>query len=391
MSTARKSEPFVRSLSIIVLCLVVRVSTAAPVTLLRTPDGGIQPQVAVDAQGDVHLIYFKGKPMGGDIFYVCKPAGQSVFSRPIKVNSQPGSAIATGTIRGAHIAVGRNSSVHVAWMGGEGAKRAKVDGKEVTPMLYTRWDDAKAAFEPERNLITWAAGLDGGGSIAADMRGNVYVAWHASPPGNERGEAGRAVFVTRSNDDGKTFQRETKANPKPTGACGCCGMRAFTDAKEGLYLLYRAANEISRDMTLLVSRDQGATFETATVNKWMIKGCPMSSASLAEGSVGVIAATELNGQIYFNTIESPDLKVSAPVSAPGEQKRKHPALATNKNGETLLAWTEGTGWEKGGTLGWQVFEADGKPSAHKGRADGVPVWSLATAFANSDGSFVIVY
>jgi len=37
-----------------------------------------------------------------------------------------------------------------------------------TPMLYTRLNDAGTAFEAERDLITVARGLDGGGSVAAD-------------------------------------------------------------------------------------------------------------------------------------------------------------------------------------------------------------------------------
>jgi len=380
-----------RVLWVAVVLFFARAAWTAPVTLLRTPDDGIQPQAVADAQGNVHLIYFKGKPMGGDIFYVRMDAGQSAFSAAVRVNSEPGSAIATGTIRGAQLAVGKNGRAHVAWMGGLGARKASVNGKEVTPMLYARLNDAGNAFEPERNLITWAAGLDGGGSVAADAQGNVYVAWHASPPGNERGEAGRSVFVARSTDEGKTFEREKQANPTATGACGCCGMRAFADAKGTLYLLYRSANAVSRDMTLLVSHNQGGSFESATVNKWMIQGCPMSSASLAEGGSRVIAATELNGHIYFNTVESAGVRLSPPLAPPGEQKRKHPALAANAKGETLLAWTEGTAWEKGGALAWQVFDGDGKPIAEKGRVDGVPVWSLATAFANRDGSFVIVY
>src|SRR2546425_1185242 len=87
------------------------------VTLLRTPDKGIQPQVAVDDKGIVHLIYFSGQDGAGDIFYVRSEDGGGKFSRPLRVNSQPGSAIATGNIRGAHLAVGKKGRVHVAWMG----------------------------------------------------------------------------------------------------------------------------------------------------------------------------------------------------------------------------------------------------------------------------------
>jgi len=114
---------------------------------------------------------------------------------------------------------------------GKGAASVSINGKKVTPLLYTRLNDAGTGFEPERILITYAAGLDGGSSVAADGQGNVYVAWHASKPGNTNFEAGRAMFVARSTDDGKTFAREKLAISKPTGACGCCGMKAFEITK----------------------------------------------------------------------------------------------------------------------------------------------------------------
>nr|MDQ2687308.1 hypothetical protein [Armatimonadota bacterium] len=94
------------------LCLLlvsVGQSFAAPVSLLQTPNDGIQPQAVVDAGGTLHLLYYKGDPAHGDLFYVHKKLGQDgPFSVPLRVNSQSHSAIATGTIRGGQIAVGRN-------------------------------------------------------------------------------------------------------------------------------------------------------------------------------------------------------------------------------------------------------------------------------------------
>src|SRR5215813_10947937 len=87
----------------------------AEVTTLRTPDNGIQPQAAVDSKGVVHLIYFKGEPRAGDIFYVHHDPGQNEFSKPIQVNAQPHTVMAIGTIRGAQLAVGKNGRVHVVW------------------------------------------------------------------------------------------------------------------------------------------------------------------------------------------------------------------------------------------------------------------------------------
>jgi hypothetical protein len=57
----------------------------------------------------------------------------------------------------------------------------------------------------------------------------------------------------------------------------------------------------------------------------------------------------------------------------------------------LLAWTEGTGWQRGGALAWQVFDKSGKPTSARGRvADAIPVWGLPTAVA-SDHGFIIVH
>lgn len=363
------------------------------VDLVRTPNGGIQPQTMVDAKGVVHLIYFKGDPQGGDIFYVRQEPGKESFSNPLRVNNRSGSAMAVGTIRGAQLAAGKDGRVHVAWDGmGKGAAPATINGKEVTPLLYTRLNDTGTGFDPERNLITYAAGLDGGSSVAADDQGNVYVMWHASKPGNTNGEAGRAVFVARSADDGKTFARETPATQKPTGACGCCGMKAFADSLGNVFALYRAAAEkVNRDEILLVSRDRGASFEIANAHPWTIPTCPMSSASLSETKAVTLAAWETEAQVYFASVNPKTLLVSKAIAPPGTGKRKHPVAVGNAQGEVLLVWTDGTGWQRGGAVAWQLFDARGRLTAEKGRAEGVPVWSLVAAVPRPDGGFVIFY
>lgn len=360
---------------------------ASKVTLVRTPNGGIQPQAAVDASGTVHLIYFKGTPGAGDVFYVRRGAKDSNWSSPIPVNSEPGSVVAAGTIRGAQIAIGKGNRVHIAWNGSNAATHEK--GKN--PMLYTRLNDSGTAFEPQRNVIHEAYGLDGGGTVAADNAGHVYVAWHGNPAHN--GEANRKVYVARSTDEGMTFSAEAPATSEPTGACGCCGMKAVADGKGAVYMLYRSAREeVNRDMYLLASNDQGKSFEAARVDRWEIAKCPMSSESFAVTPNGVIAAWETDGQVFFTPIDGKTLRPARPIAAPGPSgRRKHPALAVNDKGETLLVWTEGTGWQRGGALAWQVFDKTGKPTAEKGRTDGVPVWGLPTAFTGADGTFMIVY
>jgi RNA polymerase sigma factor (sigma-70 family) len=371
---------------------VVQGDPAHKPILLRVPDHGIQPQVVVDGKGVVHLLYFKGDPAAGDIYYVRSEDGVQFNKHPLRVNSQPGSATAVGTIRGAHLALGKNGRVHVSW-NGSGKAMPRSIGQFTSPMLYARLNDAGTAFEEQRNLMTKTTTLDGGGSVAADRTGKVYVFWHAIEP-DKKGEANRRVWVAVSTDEGKTFAAEHVAYDEPTGACGCCGMRAFADSKGNLYALYRGAKTVNqRDMHLLTYIGESKNFAGTNLHPWAINLCPMSSESIVEGPAGVVlGAWDTEGQVYFVNLTAVKGGQRTPVAAPGTGKaRKHPALAVNAKGATLLAWTEGTGWNKGGSLAWQVFDRDGNPTPERGAAAGVPVWGLVAAFVRPDGRFVILY
>ncbi len=365
---------------------------ASSVQLLKTPDGGIQPQALVDAQGTIHLIYFQGEPAAGDLYYVRRPAGQEAFTNPVRVNSQPGSAVAIGTIRGGQIALGRGGRIHVAWNGSQRARPGNPAGG--SPMLYTRSSPEAAQFEPQRNLMQRTTALDGGGTVAAADNGRVFVAWHGRAENDPQGEAWRAVWVTRSDDDGATFAPEARALDRPTGACACCGTRLLIDRRGTLSMLYRAATAgVNRDMTLLRSTDQGAHFQGKAISPWRIGICPMSSASLADTDQGVLAAWETNGQVLCTRFDPGGTALNSTIAPAGPAGgRKHPAVAASPTGEIILVWTEGTGWQKGGSLVWQLFGRQGKPQGEQGRLEGgIPVWGLATVVARPEGGFLIIH
>ena len=358
------------------------------VTVQRTPQGGIQPQTVLAPDGTLHMIYFRGDAAAGDIEYVRRAAGANRFSEPLRVNSEPGSAIAIGTVRGPQMSVGRRGRVCVIWFG---ARTAPGATENTIPVFFSRLNDAGTAFEAQRNLMRYTQGGDGGISVAADLQGDVYAVWHGL--GAQPGEDHRRVYLARSTDDGKTFAREVPISPESLGACGCCGMRAFVDKTGSLYVLYRAAAQnIHRDMTLLVSTDQGTAFRTASVGPWELNACPMSTAYLSEAGRGVLAAWEKAGQVYFDPVDATSLQPHPAFSAPGDgDSRKHPAIAANSSGQVLLTWTESTGWKKGGSVAWQLFDATGKPLGKVGRATDLPAWDLPSAFADRQGNFSIFY
>jgi hypothetical protein len=378
-----------------------QVNKVQGVDIIRVPDGGLQPQAAIDNKGVLHLIYFKGEPGHGDLFYVTsKDAGQT-FSPPIRVNNEPGTAVAAGTIRGGKIALGKGGRVYVGW---NGSSKSSLRGRRIPnmakdspynglPMLFARLNDAGTKFEDARNVMKLTFGLDGGGDVAADLAGHVYVAWHGKTNGDAENEDGRAAWIACSSDAGRYFTPEHKAWSEPTGACGCCSLSVFAGKDGTVYILYRSAKQtVNRDMYLLESKDEGKTFTGKRIDKWNIGACPMTSMAFAEGDGFLDAAWQTKEQVYFAKINPGTFEISQPIAAPDTGKlRKYPTLAINRNGDTLFAWTEGTGWGSGGSLEWQVFDKNGTPTGEKGSVSDLPAWSFGAAFVRPDESFAMLY
>ncbi len=366
------------------------------VSVARVPDGGLQPQVVVRGEV-VHLIYFKGNPKAGDVFYVRSTDSGATWTPPLRVNSGANSAIAMGTIRGPMLSVGRNGRAFVAWNGSDKAMPrnpaapASVQKYGAAPLLFSRLNDAGESFEPQRNLLTRTFNLDGGASVACDEEGRVYVAWHANDR-EEQEEAGRRVFLSTSTDDGATFSPEKPVWNTPTGACGCCQVGIKTENGGRVSLLYRSATEmVHRDSYFLQSADGGKSFRGQKVSEWNINMCPMSSFALAGSAKSGAIGWESAEKVYFSRVDDKG-QAAQTIAAPGSgENRKYPSLALDANGTLLLAWTEGTSWNRGGSLRFQLFDSKNQPLGETGKQSGVPAWSFTTAFVRPDGKFSVLY
>ncbi|HYD01781.1 MAG TPA: sialidase family protein [Phycisphaerales bacterium] len=359
------------------------------VTAERSPGQGIQPQTLVGGDGALHLLTYHGDARGGDLFYQRRESG-GAWSKAQRVNSTPGSAVAVGNSRGGQIALGHDGAVHVAW---NGATTGKPKG-EGSPMLYSRLTGGADAFQKQRNLMTRSRELDGGGSVAADSNGRVYVVWHGLPSDPKaKGESDRRVFVAASTDDGATFAPEEPVSEGVNGACGCCGLRAAALPDGALLILYRAAGErVNRDMRLLRSCDGAKTFADVRLDPWKLDTCPMTTASAAPLRPGAVAAWETQQRIRWATLRADGKPVEAHDVATGGKGQRYPAVAVDAAGRVMVAWTEGMRWNTGGKACWQVFDSAGKPIADAaGEVEGVAPWGLVAAAPRPGGGFFVFY
>ncbi|MDB6117507.1 MAG: hypothetical protein JWO08_1288 [Verrucomicrobiaceae bacterium] len=364
---------------VLILVLICSIGHAATVRTERVPEGGVQPQIVAGNVGILHLVYLTGEPHAADARYASKKPDSSSWSEPITVNSEPHTAVAMGTIRGAQVALGKSGTVHVVW-NGLGAKGTPA------ALFYTRKEPGNVAFEPQRNLRSDTKGLDGGASIAASDKGEVFILWHGVPEKAEPGEQNRVVFMLKSTDNGSSFAPVKIVNPDDLGVCACCSMKSLVTPEGDMLALYRAARrKDQRDVTLLRSTDGGATFQHRIVGTWAISACPMSSMSLAGKGMGVRGAWEAEGKVYTSLLDA-----EADALVVSGNKARHPAQAVNGKGETLISWSIGTGWQRGGDVGWRLLDPNGRPTRTEGLAKGVPVWGFTAAYADGDG-FVVMY
>jgi hypothetical protein len=357
------------------------------VTVTRLPEGFVQPSAAVSPDGSVHIVCLSGSPRASDVHWLKRLPNEKEFAAPVRVNSTPGAAVAMGTIRGPQIVVDPAEVLHVLWNGSKAASDA-LSVKEA--LIYTRLGPASEQFEAERNLLGSTVELDGGAAIAAAPSGEIAVVWHAAEK-HGAGEGNREVFVRRSGDGGKSLGAPAQILGTQHGVCACCSLGAGFNANGTILVLYRGASTpTSRGMMLALEKSARSNeFLVRPVEAWEIGTCPMSSVGLAPHPTGIVGTWETDGQVRFapaDTFADP----MAPSGTPGS--RKHPRVAVNGRGEFLLVWTEGTGWNQGGTLAWQVFGPDAKPfDEARGSAKGVPAWGLAAVIALPDGNFEIFY
>lgn len=360
-------------LATLLLAMSVAATSGQTVETLRVPDGGRLPHAVVADDGTVHLVYVAGE---GDLMYARLGPNDTELSPPQRVNSAPGTVTGIGPIDGGQLALGPDGRVHVAWM-----------RMRPPAFFYTRSNLDGPGFEEQFGVAS-GDGIEAGPALAVDGDNTVYLFWHSG--GGE--DAGRAVYMAASRDGGLIFEPAQQINAPVEGACACCGLTAIADHAGSIYLSYRGAREnIHRGQRLLTSSDAGATFADDLLQPWDVGACPVAVPSLTTGPTGTTVAWETQGQVQFARADTMDRQIVEPTGT-ATLRRKNPTVAVNHRGETLLAWGDGSGFRSGGTLHWQLFDADSTPGA--ARADDgerVPESSIPAALARPDGSFLVVY
>ena len=373
----------------LLFALLIGSAAVAEIQIQKTPDGGVQPRLTVDASGNIHLLYFKKRLSApsareGNLYYRQYLPDQNRFGLPIKVSSTAYD-IRTFAIARASIAVGGDGRVHVVWY-------LPRDNQ----YFYTRSNTERSKFETQQPVVNeFGEGLDAGADVAA-LGSQVAIVWGA---GNLSREYERTVYGRISNDSGETFSDEMQMGNKDLGACACCSLATNFGAENELAVAYRSAIEgVGRHMQALTLQfaDQdiqsGNYAELSPLQEWELSACPLSTNDItvdAEATQWLVFETE--GRI--NQLQLGTGAQAMPVAEPFiKTRQKNPAVAINTQGDRLIVWGEAISHTRGGRLNMHLFAKDGSDKVTGFSEEvSIPKFSFPAAAVLPGGDFLVLY
>jgi len=147
-----------------------------PINVSNNPARSIEPSIAVDSKGTVHLVWTDYTPGKRQIFYAFKPKG-GVWTVPVNVSNTYRSASHPSLV------VDKEDNLHLAW-------QQWVNG--LGWVIFYSYQLPSGGWSTPETII--ATGGDVGPKIVVDSVGRVFMVWYGG------GYSGRIYFSLRETN-----------------------------------------------------------------------------------------------------------------------------------------------------------------------------------------------
>jgi len=239
---------------------------------------GEQPQVTVDRQGVIRVIY------GAEdkIFFATSKDKGVTFSQPALVGEVNGMHL--GMTRGPQLATSKDFSIITA-----------MDKSGNIQCFLLRHKTGKWEKIGNVNDVAGSA-PEGLMAVAADDKNNFYAVWLDL----RQSRRNNICFATLKNNNAWSKNTFIYTSPE-SHVCECC--KPSIAVREGkVSVMFRNWLRGSRDLYLITSADGGKTFSEASklgTGTWKLKGCPMDGGGLAIDKSDNIATAWQRERIIF--------------------------------------------------------------------------------------------
>ena len=326
--------------------------SAAPVEILPTEQRAAQqPQVAVGAKGEIHVVFGQ---KDGAIYHTVSVDEARTFRAPVKIGALP--KLALGMHRGPRLAVAGERVVVTA---------ISHEGGDLLAWTST---DRGATWTGPATLNTAPKSAREGLHAMAGSGERVAVAWL------DLRNSGTELWGALSKNGGASWEPDARIYQSPDGSvCQCCAPSLAFGPRGELAAMWRNALGGARDLYAALSRDGGQTFGAAEklgAGTWKLNACPMDGGGIvfprASDTGKPLTIWRREGTLY---LASP----GADEEMLGEGRD---AILASTNRGVLMAWQNKSG------LHVDAFREPHRILDAKG--------SAASAAAAPDGRFTVI-
>lgn len=263
----------------------------------RAIGSGSGPQLWVRASEAMIMLYSGFDKEGKqDLFLAGSHDMGDSFSKPILINTEPGEVKAHGE-NDPHLKKGKNSEIYTLWEGGQDLKFARSInfGKSFTEPIRINDDKEKASH----SFSTMEVAPDG----------TIYVAWLDGRDKKTNMSGTSSLFIARSTDKGKTFERNIKV---AGNICPCCRPAMTFGSAGEIFLTWRHVYENDERFIVVSSSLDGGTTWSAPVQVskkgWKLNGCAHSGpvVGYVGGKLIVVWFTAEDGKAVLKSARSAD-------------------------------------------------------------------------------------
>ncbi len=269
---------------------------------------GQMPNIAKDKNNNIHVVYGSGD----SIMYIVSKDGRS-FTTPVLIARLP--QLFASAMRGPQIAAGTNGLVVTA---------CTKSGNIFSYHKYASGKWSKAVKVNNENESAKEALM----SLSADGT-NAFAVWLGV-----RNPKGQNIIGARSNDGGKTWQKNILVYASPDNSvCECCKPSVVMKGNK-VFAMFRNWLDGNRDLYLIKSSNAGQSFGVAQklgYGSWKLNGCPMDGGGLVLNKNGTPETVwRRGGKIYASTPGVPEKEI-------GEGRNCSMETINNKK---VFTWTE---------------------------------------------------
>ena len=300
----------------------------------------VGPSIQLDEKNIAHVAWMEEKENARILHYARTVPSGEALSSPIAVNAQDEvpywrQEAPALDVHGEHI--------YLVWA--KMPPRSPVDKPFANELRLSRSLDGGQTFLPSA-LINDDGELVNHSfdSIRIGREGAIHVAWIDGRGGKKTS----GTYVTRSNDHGTTFEKNTKIDDE---TCVCCRTSVAVAPDGTVYVAWRKMFGDIRETVVARSFDGGTTFSKPVVvgnDRWVYPSCPHRPASLGvDGDGRVYVSWYTEGEDETPAVYLAYSDDRAQTFSPKYQLNRskgtfpdHPQLAVDRRGRVVAVWEE---------------------------------------------------